>query len=140
MFAPKKARSTAEQAEADEEQRPAAHRARGERHEGEDSAFAVVVGTQDVDVVLERHHDDERPDDEGEDAEHIAAGDRHCVRTEEAFTDGIQRAGPDVAIDDAERGEAKKRKPASRSFRRRLLFPAECCFADLHEPSLAGRP
>ena len=61
----------AEEAEADEEQGPAAHLARGERHEGQDSSLAVVVRAQDVDVVLERDDDHQRPDDERQDAEHV---------------------------------------------------------------------
>ena len=46
----------------------AAH-AEQEREQGDDAALAAVVGPQDEDAVLDRDDDDQRPQDQGEDAQ-----------------------------------------------------------------------
>jgi hypothetical protein len=73
-----------------------------------DAALALVVGAQDQCHVLEGDDDDQRPEHQREDAEHVRRRDWHrMVGVAEDFLDGIQRAGADVAIDDAERGEGE---------------------------------
>src|SRR5207302_7293178 len=73
--------------------------------EGEDATLAAVVGAQHVDLVLERDDDDERPEDERQHAEDVGGADRHAARGVEALVDGVERAGADVAVDDAEGAE-----------------------------------
>ena len=58
--------------------------------------------------VLDRHDDHQRPEDERQDAEHVVLGDRHrVVRAAEDFLQRVERAGADVAIDDAQRARAQ---------------------------------
>jgi hypothetical protein len=95
----------AEHAEQDEQRSLGASRGRdrrGQRGQGEDAALAVVVGTQHEDEVLERDDDDQGPEDQREDAEHVGGRRRHGVRAVEAFANGVERAGADVAIHDTE--------------------------------------
>ena len=72
-----------------------------------------VVGAQDVDVVLEGDHDDERPEDQGQHPENVGRRDGHGVRPEEALANGVERAGADVAVDHAEGGQTEdgERRP-----------------------------
>ena len=51
-------------------------RARGERGQRQRSALAVVVGAQQQQHVFDRDHDDQRPQDQRQHAEHDVAGDR----------------------------------------------------------------
>ena len=100
-----------EKPERQQDRAPPAFRGAGmdESHQGEDSALAAVVRAQDVDVVLERDHDDQRPEDQRENAENVLGVDGHRVRTEEALANRIQRTGPDVAVDDADGGQTERR-------------------------------
>ena len=103
-----------EQSERDQQQaRPAADLAVHQRHEREDPAFALVVGAQHVEMVLERDHDDERPEDERQRSQHVGAARLDAVRTEEALADGVERTRSDVAVDDSERRQ-RQRRDASR--------------------------
>jgi hypothetical protein len=44
-----------------------------------------------------------------QDAQHVLRRNRHrMVRPAEHFLDGVQRAGADVAVDDAERGQRQR--------------------------------
>jgi hypothetical protein len=54
--------------------------------------------------VFDRDDDDERVDDQRQHAEDVLRRDRKRVRPIEADTNRIERAGADVAVDDAERG------------------------------------
>jgi hypothetical protein len=63
----------AEYAERDRAARPGFERTESllhQRHEREDAALAVVVGTHDHREVLDRHDDGETPEDERQQAEH----------------------------------------------------------------------
>ena len=87
-----------------------ADRARGERHQRERAAFAVVVGAQENEHVFERDDDDQRPQDERQDTEHrgarevaIAAGGSGHHR----FAHRIERARADVAVDDTDAAEGE---------------------------------
>ena len=97
-----------------------AHGSLRERHQGERAALAVVVGPQDEEHVLDRHDEDQRPQDERHDPEHHLAGDGPARRSSrEGFLEGIKRARADVAVDDAER--AKRQHPEAGRMRGRLL-------------------
>ena len=82
--------------------------------ERERAALAVVVGPQDEQHVLDRHDEDQRPQDERHDPEHHLAGDRAARRSgREGLLQGVKRARADVAVDDAER--AKRQQSRSRT-------------------------
>ncbi len=76
-----------------DEATPGPERLLGEHDEGEDSAFALVVGAHQNQDVFDRHDEDESPDQQGHDAEHIlmhvAAGTPHVG---ESFAHRVKRA------------------------------------------------
>ncbi len=78
----------------------AAHQCR----KGQHAALAVVVGPQHDGDVLDRHDDGERPHHHRDNPEHVARGgpDAAAVDGKDRL-DGVQRAGADVAVDDAQR-------------------------------------
>src|SRR5215218_3737079 len=68
-----------------------------QREQGNDAPFTTVVGLQDENAVLDRDHDDEGPEDQGEDAQHRLGGQiavACCVR---GLLERIKGAGSDVA-------------------------------------------
>mgnify|MGYP000679855598 CR=1 FL=1 len=80
----------------------------GQRHQGHDAALAAVVGARDERHVLAADHRHQRPEHQRQNAEHVLRRDRHrMVRAAEDFLQRIQRAGTDVAVDDAERCQRK---------------------------------
>ena len=107
---------------ADGEARPLfgvlARQGRHERGQREDAAFALVVGAQHERDVLDRHHEHQRPEDQRQHAEHVVVRRRHRVRSEEALAHRVERAGADVAVDHAERGQGERKQ-----WNRLGLFP-----------------
>ena len=101
--------------DADEQQPPAQlrailHRLRRQRQHRDQAALAVVVGAQDQHHVLDRDDHRQGPEHEREHAVDVRFGQRH-VAVREHFLQRIQRAGPDVSVDDpdgaqGQRGEA----------------------------------
>ena len=85
------------------------HRLRGQREHGDQPALAVVVGAQHQHHVLERDDDRQRPEEDGQHAVDVLRGERH-VAAAEHLLDGVQDAGADVAIDDADGAEGQRRK------------------------------
>ena len=83
---------------------------RQQRGQREDAALAVVVGAHDEREVLDRDDQHQRPEDERQDAEHVRLGRRDRVRSEEALAHRVERAGADVAVDDAERAEGQRQR------------------------------
>ena len=92
-------------------EQPQGHQRRGPRHlaaldqraQGHDPAVTAVVGAHDEPGVLDRDLDDQRPEDERRDA--VDAGDRRAGRVGvlgEDRLDGVERAGPEVPVDDAQ--------------------------------------
>src|SRR5207248_368476 len=81
-----------------------------ERHQGEHAPFALVVRPDDDDVVLDRDDDQQGPEHEREYAEHVARRDGDAVRPGERVANRVQRARPDVAVHDAQRGECERRE------------------------------
>ena len=78
-----------------------------QRHEREDPALAAVVGAHDEREVLERDDEGQRPEHEREHAEDVLVRGRHAVRPGEALLQRVERARPDVAVDDAERPQGQ---------------------------------
>ncbi|MDT4849564.1 hypothetical protein FQZ97_836880 [compost metagenome] len=79
-----------------------AQRQGGQRHH---PALALVVGTQDEEHVLQRHHPEQRPEDQRQHAEHAVMVDRHAIAADEHLLQGVQRAGTDIAIHHPDRGD-----------------------------------
>ncbi len=89
---------------------PAARRGVAHAEDGkhrDDAALPAIVGAQDQDRVFERDDDDERPQDERENAENSLRRGRVASRGSPGrFPEGVERAGADVAIDDAKRAQS----------------------------------
>ena len=63
----------------------------------------------------------QRPEDQRQHAEHVVARRRDAVRAVEALAQRVERAGADVAVDDAERSQSEKSEiPPGRGRGRRL--------------------
>ena len=75
----------------------------------EDAAFALVVGPHQHPDVLEADHDDQRPQEQRRAAEHVLGAGRHASLGVEGLLQRVQRAGAQVAEDDAQRGAAPGR-------------------------------
>ena len=84
-----------------------------QRGERENAAFALVVGAQHERDVFQRHDQQQRVDDQRQHAEDVVVRRRHRVRAEETLAHRVQRAGADVAIDDAERGQGQRKETAA---------------------------
>jgi len=80
-----------------------------ERNQGEDAALAAVVGAHHERQVFHRDGDDERPEDERENPEHVRFADRNRVGTREALAQRVQGTGANVAVYDANGGEDEER-------------------------------
>ena len=89
------------------EARAGARQARGECEQRQDAAFTAVVEAQDDGHVFQRHDQRDRPEHHRQHRQHVRLGERQAVITAECFLERVQRAGADVAVDDAERGEGK---------------------------------
>ena len=76
--------------------------------ERQDPALAGIVGAHHKDQVLDRDGHNERPQDERQHPEDIWCVDRDRAGAGEALPEGVQRARPDVAEDDAERGDDRE--------------------------------
>jgi hypothetical protein len=91
----------AQQQQARTQHRPVFHRLRGQCQHRDQAAFAVVVGAQDQGHVLERDHHRQRPEHQAQDAQDVLGRERHAAVRED-FLQRIERAGADVAIDNAD--------------------------------------
>src|SRR6266550_1725504 len=101
----------ADRAEEKQNGRAAPERALRQRHQGERPTLPVVVGAQQDQHIFERDDDDQRPKDQREDAEHGRG--RHFTargRGNDRFAEGIEWAGTDVAVDDADAADCKRPK------------------------------
>src|SRR5471030_1053413 len=79
----------------------ARNRRRGKRQQRHDSALAVIVCTQDERYILERDDHRQRPEDQRDNADHIAGIQLQPVGGIEDRLQGVQRTGADVAINHA---------------------------------------
>ena len=91
------------------QRRPVLHRHRGQGQHRDQAAFAVVVGAQDQQHVLQRDDDRHRPEDQRQHAEDVVVRGRHVAAVEH-FLQRVQRAGADVAVDDAQRADDDDRE------------------------------
>jgi hypothetical protein len=77
---------------------------KGQGQQSENSAFALVVGSEHVDQVFHGHDQQQGPEDERYHPQNIASTHWRSMTRSEAFFEGVNRAGADVSIDDAQRG------------------------------------
>jgi hypothetical protein len=68
----------------------------------------VVVGAEHEHEVLERDDDDQCPEDERQNTKHVTRRRRHGVRAVEAFANGVEGAGADVAVDNPKGDEEQR--------------------------------
>ena len=81
-------------------------RPRRQRRQRQRSPFPVIVGAQQDQHVFQGDDDYQRPQDEREHAEHEFMGDRAGPGSRRRrFSECVERAGADVAIDDADAPE-----------------------------------
>ena len=107
----------ADHAEDQDHQGPSPDGAERQRRERERAALAVVVHPQQPHDVFQGDNDNQRPDDQREHAEHDLARNRPApLRRNQRFTKRIERAGADIAIDDAD--AAQRQRPETRRIAR----------------------
>ena len=80
-------------------------RALGERHQRQDAAFALVVGLHQEQHVFRRDDDQQRPDDERDDADHLVGAEARAFELAERGLQRVEGARADVAEHDADRAE-----------------------------------
>jgi hypothetical protein len=86
------------------------------RQEGHHTTFAMVVGAQHDDDVLEGNDDQQRPDDQRQNAQDVRLDHRQrVVHRIEGFLERIKRAGADVAKNHPQGGNGHR--PQARRFR-----------------------
>ena len=84
----------------------------GRQHESEqrqDAAFAVVRDAHHHADVAHEHDQDQRPQNEAEDSQHVVVRRRDLEKADEALAKRVQRARSDIAKDDAQRREGEGR-------------------------------
>ncbi len=75
-----------------------------QRHQRQNAAFAVIVGAHDYRDIFDRGDDGQRPQDQREHAQRLA-GVELAAGPVDGGLDGVERAGANVPIDDAERAQ-----------------------------------
>ena len=78
-----------------------------QRAQRQHAALATIVGAEDQQHVFDADDQDQRPEDEREDAQHGGLGEVQAAGMAEGFPHRVERAGPDIAVDDAERGQGQ---------------------------------
>ena len=91
----------------------------GQRQEREGAALAVIVGPHQEHDVFAGHDEDECPEQERRDPEHLRTGNAVAGGVHQSLAEGVERARADVAEHDAkrgkpERGKARRRGPIAR--------------------------
>ena len=106
----------AEEPESDEDDAPPRPRPalllQEQREQRENAALAAVVGAHDEHEVLHGDDEHEQPHDQRQHAVHVGRGRRNRVLLRrETLLQRVERARPDVAVDDAERGQREEAEP-----------------------------
>ena len=110
----------------------------GKRHQRERPAFAVIVRAQQDDHILDADHQNERPNDQGQNAENgLFARRRVCAAGgKDGLAEGIERARADVAVNDPDRAEGQRPECALRKRGRlgavgggKMSERAACCIS-----------
>lgn len=96
--------AAANQPQDDQHRRPARRGvAGGQRHQGENAPFTGIVGPHHEGEVLDRDHQDQQPEDEGEKSQDGGGFGPDPELTRQALSQGIEGAGADITIDHANR-------------------------------------
>ena len=80
---------------------------RHQRHQGQHAALAAVVRAHHHDDIFQGDDDDQHPGDQRQDAQHVVVRRAEAREIAEALLDRVERAGADVAEDDAERRQGE---------------------------------
>ena len=120
----------ADDAERQQRQAPPAQRPLPQRHQGQRTALAVVVGAQQQQHIFGGHDDEQRPQDQREHAEHDDARYRlRLRRVGDGLAKRIQRRGADIAEHDAD--ASQRQGPKARGGLPLMGFGR--CDADSHD-------
>ncbi len=89
----------------------------------------MVVGAHDQEDVFDGDHNDQRPEDHRQNAQHVFRVERKTVLRVEALTERVDRACSDIAKHHAERGHAQSGEPGgcARPVLPKLLFCGQRC-------------
>ena len=74
----------------------------------QDAAFAAVIRPQDKDQIFDGDDEEERPNDERQNAQDVGISRWHRVRPVKTLSQGIERAGANVPVNDAETGDTEQ--------------------------------
>ncbi len=94
-------------AEQEGDRRALAERPLGEGLQRQDAAFALVVGLHEKQDVFSRDDDQERPDNQGNDADHVARPEPRSLELAERGLKGVQGTRADVSEHDPDRTEGE---------------------------------
>lgn len=94
----------------------------------QDPALAPVVGAQKEEDVFHRDDQDQRPDQQGQDAQHLGLPRNRRPGGAQGLAEGIDRRGADIAIDHPDRAKAQRGKP----------LPVRCVVVDVRRGLLLG--
>jgi hypothetical protein len=92
-------------AEHEEDRRTPPDRALRQRQQRQRAALAAVVGAQDEHDVFEGDDQRQRPDEQRNDAHDLELGEPVAPGRPQPLAQRVERAGADVAVDDADRAE-----------------------------------
>ena len=84
--------------------------AASQRRQGEDAAFAFIVGAQHKRNVFQGDHHDDRPENQRQDAGDVGDGGGQVGVGAEAFFQRVQRTGANIAVDNAKSGKGQRRQ------------------------------
>ena len=76
----------------------------GQLHQHHHAAFAFIVGMQDKHHIFERHHQNQRPNNQRHKTQYAGFADLH-MRSQKGFFQRVERARADVAIHNAQGGQ-----------------------------------
>ena len=107
------------------DRRPLPKRALRQRHQGQDAALALVVGLHQEQHIFRGDDNQQRPDDQGNDADDLGRAERAALELAERRLQRVERARADIAENDADRAERKhpemsRRNASGRPRRHRL--------------------
>jgi hypothetical protein len=92
---------------------------RCQRHQRQDAALALVVRVHHQQHVFDRHDQQQRPEDQRQDAEHLRRAHRAVAEIGQARLEGIERAGADIAVDHAQHAKHHRRTRSGTAGRHR---------------------
>ncbi len=81
-----------------------------QRQQREDASFAAIVRAQNDQHILDRNDERHRPEDHRQDTQDTGLADPRAVIAADTFLECVQRAGSDVAVDNAQRRNDQRRR------------------------------